>query len=295
MLFEQTPVGQAPSRSAPSKTDSAETMWTGLLALIRALILGRRLPPDQLRMFLLFAPPVDYLSPREVAELLNWRRDFSHKDNRDRWVYWGPEFDEEIPEDWTIAFALYDPDEESYASRWDTQMFAGSMTEALAEHPEWSRDWKVFHADNGAQMFGYRVLDERHRVHPIACWMEGRRKMLREGELEVSEEVRRRETLEFLAYSVEWMFESIDDQLAQGDLDGEDSAAVVRLVNTVKPVNDLEVAEWIYDHEEWDVDDYMGPQTYIGAIDKACAALGYYGPGVEYHAPAANQKKLFAA
>ena len=98
MLFEQTPVGQAPSRAAPSQEENAETMWSGLLALIRALILGRRLPPDQLRMFLLFAPPVEYLSSEQIAELLGKGCGEVH------------ELEPALPHGWTQGPSVNDPD-----------------------------------------------------------------------------------------------------------------------------------------------------------------------------------------
>ena len=37
------------STEAPAKAPDNEPFWAGLLAMLRALILGRRLPPDQLR------------------------------------------------------------------------------------------------------------------------------------------------------------------------------------------------------------------------------------------------------
>lgn len=290
MLFEQTPVGQAPSRSAPSKTDSAETMWTGLLALIRALILGRRLPPDQLRMFLLFAPAVEGLTPKDVARLMGWRRDFDFGED-------GDGFERDIPKDWTVGFEVNANEDGEHNYR--AQLVTAAIIEALRkEHPEWEDDWSIM--DNAyweQSFFCYRVLNQNGRVSEIACWMEPRMELIRDRQFKVPKEIERRETLEFLAYAIDNMRHNAMYEVQWNKSSPPEVLACLHRVNSLKnvPLDDEAIAAWIYDNGAWECQDYYGPDTYIEAVDEACNALGYYGPGIVVHNPAKQQKKLFAA
>ena len=138
------------------------TMWEGLLAIIRALILGRRLPPDQLRTFLLFAEPVAYLSAQDIAEALGRGCHDEHM------------LEPELPEGWSQGPSLNDPDNGDYYDA-DAQIVGETLINLLRkEHPEWENEhWRVTHCDEGYDFLSYRVLDARGRFHPIACWIEG--------------------------------------------------------------------------------------------------------------------------
>ncbi len=175
-----------------------DTMWAGLLAIIRAVILGRRLPPDQLRMFLLFAEPVPYLSAEQIAAAIG--RNCGH------------DIEPELPEGWSQGVSINDPESGDYYDA-DAQIVGEALMNLLRkEHPEWEhKHWKVTTCDQGWDFLSYRVLDERGRVHPIACWMEGKLNLLRDGEIH-DEAARRTVICRFIAGTLEWLWENVGDE-----------------------------------------------------------------------------------
>lgn len=268
------------------------TMWEGLLAIIRALILGRRLPPDQLRTFLLFAEPVPYLSAEQIAELLG--------------EGCGHDLDPELPEGWTQGLGVNDP-ESGDAYDADAQIL-GEMLEDLLrkEHPEWEgKCWRYVTCDEGWSFMAYQVLDERRRVTPIACWFESKLKMLRNNELEPDEAHRRTVISRFIANTLEWVSENCAYEDEVDQLDEEDQEFCSRLNAFFERRGNPEFkefyalltacAEHIYDGGGWALDEWESPWMYAGLFWEALVALGYVDVDVNGHMPAKQQRGLFAA
>lgn len=273
------------------KTDN-ETFWSAMLAIIRAVILGRRLPPDQLRMFLLFSDPVAYLSAEQIAELLGDQC--------------GHDLDPELPEGWTQGFSVNDPESgDCYDA--DRQIL-GEMLESLLrkEHPDWEGQcWRYVTCDQGWTFMSYQVLDERGRVTPVACWFEGKLKMLRNNELEPNEAHRRTVLCRFIANSLEWVSEWCGDASEREQLDEEDQRFCLQLEAFLKRAPNPEwkgfyamlerCAERIYDGGQWEIDEWTSPWLYAGLFWEALVALGYVDADVNGHVPAKQQRGLFAA
>ena len=250
-----------------------ETFWAGLLAMIRAIVLGRRLPPDQLRMFLLFAPPVPGLTPADIGRLLNWA-------SKDNWgpFYDPPDFEGRLPEGWTVLDELI-VDDDSGESRWDFEVCASTLIEGATQRG-WQQnvDWQILHAETGAYGDGlpflcYRVLNERGELAPIAVWMEARRQLMRDRAFadEVPEDIRRANTVTFLEYAVTGIFDTYIHEWEEGDAD---YPAVKELQEVDWQDRTQEIAEWIYDHERVLTDYYVGPDTCILDVYDACVSLG---------------------
>ena len=276
---------------APATPADNETFWSGLMAMIRALVLGRRLPPDQLRMFLLFAPPVPGLTPADIGRLLNWA-------SKANWgpFYDPPDFEGRLPKGWTVLDELW-VDEESTASRWDFEVCAATLIQG-AEQRGWQKgeDWQILHAESGVYGDGlpylcYRVLNERGELAPIAVWMEARRQLMRDNAFadEVPEDIRRANTVTFLEYAVLGLFDTWIHDYEEGD---EGYAIAKDLQDVENSESHLqEIAEWVYDHKLVDENYYVGPDTGIEAVHKACAALGLF----KKAKPKRKKQELFAA
>ncbi|CAG0952244.1 hypothetical protein PLCT2_00263 [Planctomycetaceae bacterium] len=269
MLFEQA----APAKAAPSASADAETFWTGILGLIRALILGRRLPPDQLRMFLLFAPPVEYLSSEQIAELLGEGCGEA-----------GHELEPELPHGWTQGPSVNDPDSgEAYNA--DAQILGETLRMMLdKEHPEW-RDvcWHDTWCSEGYDFLSYQVLDARGRVTPIACWFEGKLEKLRKREVS-TDAAKRIVICNFIERELEFLFENVHDKDERAHLDeeyrgyadnlddffqlrGADPAGLYPLLRRC--------AEHIYDSDQWFLEEWTDPWAYAPMFWAALVALGY--------------------
>lgn len=265
------------TQEPPVKPADNETFWSGLLAMIRALVLGRRLPPDQLRMFLLFAPPVEYLSAKDVARLL--ARDVLVLDY----------LEEDLPENWTLGEQCNECDCcEGHA--YEAEVFKEFIVGMLhKEHPEWTDDWRISYDSDGHEFLSYRVLDERGRVHPIACWFEGKLKAVHQGDIEPSEGQWREIGIEFIERAISFVVEDLD-----GYADPRDKASV-EVINRLKTVawrkenRIAEAAKWIYDSGGWNISDFEGWDSYIPAMDKIAQERGWLGT------KHSRKKQLFAA
>lgn len=273
-----------------------ETMWQALLQIIRAVVLGRRLPPDQLRMFLLFAEPVPYLSAETIAEMLGSGCD--------------DELDPPLPEGWSMGFSTNDPESgDCYDA--DRQILGEMLIDLLRkEHPEWEEQcWHFATCSQGYSYISYQVLDDRQRATPIACWMEGKLTQLRNQELEPDEVHRKTVVCRFIENSLEWLTENVGDEREWADLDEEDQEACQRLYayfctrETSRLDPDYKefyaivsrCAEHIYDGGRWALDEWTSPWQYAPLFWEALSALHYAELDVTGHAPAAKQKGLFAA
>lgn len=166
------------TQAPPATPADNESFWAGLLSMIRAIVLGRRLPPDQLRTFLLFAPPIEVLSAAQIYELL-----FRNDDVRG---YLDTELEDWHEDDegeyqpertWTIGYQY------QFGERHDPDASANAdfLTDLLLEeHPEWDSDWATAHTDQDEGFLCWRVLDENGRLTPIAAWMAGKMQLLEE-------------------------------------------------------------------------------------------------------------------
>jgi len=245
------------------------TMWEGLLAIIRALILGRRLPPDQLRTFLLFAEPVPYLSAEQIAAAIG--RNCGH------------DIEPELPEGWAQGVSINDPECGDYFDA-DAQIVGEILISLLdKEHPEWKHDaWKVTTCDQGWDFLSYRVLDERGRVHPIACWMEGKLKLLRDGAIK-DEAARRTVICRFIERTLEWLWETVGDWESE-DLPEDYQEAAAKLhgffesragdYTSMYPVLER-CAAHIFDSGQWEIDEWMDYWVYAPLLWDALNDLGY--------------------
>jgi len=281
MLFETAePAKAAP---LPARAD-VETFWTGILGLIRALILGRRLPPDQLRMFLLFAPPVEYLSAEQIAELLGDEC--------------GHDLDPELPQGWTQGPSINDPDSgEAYNA--DAEILGETIIQLLdKEHPEW-RDtcWHNTYCDEGYDFISYQVLDARGRVTPIACWMEGKLERLRKREIP-TDAAKRVVICRFIERELEFIVENVGDKNETAALEPEYQACAADLdayfenrcnVDGFYPLLER-CAAHIYDHGQWLIEEWTDPWVYAPMFWAALVALGFTEETAH-----TQTKKLFAA
>ena len=178
-MFEQATQG-------PPKPADNESMWAGLLALIRAIVLGRRMPAEQLQAFLLFAPPVEYLSAAEIYELL-------HRDEEAREYI--EDYNGDGLDDWTLGYQ-YESDDHRDP---DAHANVDFLSELLnKEHEEWKDNWDTVYDDCGNGWLAWRVLNEQGRLTPIAAWMAGKMKLLEEQR--VFDEA-------YVAKAIKWMIE----------------------------------------------------------------------------------------
>ena len=177
----------------PPVTADNESFWAGLLSMIRAIVLGRRLPPDQLRTFLLFAPPIEVLSAAQIYELLH--RNDEYRGYLDLPEEWTDDAEPEPTREFTIGYQ-FEFDDRRVA---DSHANVDFLTELLrSEHPEWSDDWDTCFDDIGNAFLCWRVLDEQRRLTPIAAWMAGKMELL-EGQRVFSEA--------YVKKAVTWMIE----------------------------------------------------------------------------------------
>lgn len=261
------------------------TMWEGLLAIIRALILGRRLPPEQLRTFLLFAEPVPYLSAEQIAEAIG--RNCGH------------DIEPELPEGWAQGVSINDPESGDYYDA-DAQIVGEILINLLEkEHPEWKNEhWKITTCDQGWDFLSYRVLDERGRVHPIACWMEGKLHLLRDGAIK-DEAARRTVICRFIERTLEWLWETVGDASETSRLPEDHQEAAAKLdaffetragdYTSMHPVLER-CAAHIFDSGQWEIDEWMDYWVYAPLLLAALLDLGY----VEAQAHT-QTRRLFAA
>lgn len=273
-----------------------ETMWQALLQIIRAVVLGRRLPPDQLRMFLLFAEPVPYLSAEQIAEMLG--------------EGCGDELRPPLPEGWSQGFSINDPESgDCYDA--DRQIMGEMLIDLLRnEHPEWENQcWHVTTCDQGYSYISYQVLDSRQRVVPIACWMEGKLTQLRKRELEPNEAHRKTVICRFIESSLEWLTENVGDERELAQLEEDDQIAGERIhaYFSTRETSRLDpdykefygilsrCAEHIYDSGQWALEEWSSPFEYTIPFWEALSALRYVDVDVTGHAPAKQQRGLFAA
>lgn len=274
--------------TATPATPDTETFWTGLLSMLRALILGRRLPPDQLRTFLLFAEPVPYLSALQVAELLGDGCGHEHT------------LTPELPEGWTQGPNMNDPDSGEGCDA-DAQIIGLTLVNLLErEHPEWKDDWFITRCDEGYEFLSYRVLDAQRKVHPIACWFEGKLKLLRDGALKIEESTRKEVVCHFIEHTLEWLIEFCGDMQETAGLPDDYQEACAHLdawfAGPARP-DHYEIltrcASYIYDHGTWEIESWEGPFLYAPSLWDALQQLGYAHP--DYHQPDKKQQSLFAA
>ena len=186
------------TQEPPVKPADNESFWSGLLSMIRAIVLGRRLPPDQLRTFLLFAPPIEVLSAAQIFELLH-RNDEVRQFLDTNLEEWDEDDDGEYQprRTWTIGYQF------RFGQRQDPDAFANVdfLTDLLREeHPDWEQgdDWEVAHTDCDEAFLCWRVLDENGRLTPIAAWMAGKMELL-EGQRVFDEA--------YVKNAVTWMIE----------------------------------------------------------------------------------------
>ena len=262
-------------------TTCGETFWSGFLSLFRALILGRRLPPDQLRAFLLFAEPVAYLSAEQIAQALG--NDCGHS------------MDPELPQGWSQGVSINDPESGDYYDA-DAQIVGEALINLLRkEHPEWEdQHWKVTTCDQGWSFLSYRVLDERGKVHPIACWMQGKLALLRDGGIE-DEAARRSVICRFIEQTLCWLYENVGDEYETEGLPEDYQEATAKLhafFQSHADTTDLleRCAKHIYDSGLWEIDEWIDGWIYAPLLWDALNDLGY----VETQAHT-QTKKLFAA
>ncbi len=266
------------------KTDN-ETFWSAMLAIIRAVILGRRLPPDQLRLFLLFAEPVPYLSAEQIASAIG--RNCGH------------EIEPELPEGWAQGVSINDPESGDYYDA-DAQIVGEMLMNLLRkEHPEWEHThWKITTCDQGWDFLSYRVLDERGRVHPIACWMEGKLALLRDGAIGPDEAARRSVICRFIAGTLEWLWENVGDESEIASLPDDYQEVADKLHAFFESRQSDEhaytllerCAAHVYDSGAWEIDEWIDGWIYAPLLWDALNDLGY----VESQAHT-QTKKLFAA
>lgn len=273
------------STEAPAARPDNEPFWTGLLSMLRALILGRRLPPDQLRMFLLFAEPVPYLSAEQIASAIG--RNCGH------------DIEPELPEGWAQGVSINDPESGDYYDA-DAQIVGETLMNLLRkEHPEWEDHWRVSTCDQGWDFLSYRVLDDHGRVHPIACWMEGKLNLLRDGGLKDDEAARRTVICRFIHNTLEWLWDSVGNEDEVAELPGkyQEAATALHAFFSSKSGQFEQVfamldrcAEHIYDGGEWEIDEWVDYWVYAPLLWQALNDLGYI------EATAHTQtKSLFAA
>jgi len=275
LLKQATPV--------PARKVDSETFWSGFLSLFRALILGRRLPPDQLRTFLLFAEPVAYLSAEQIAAALG--SDCGH------------DFEPELPQGWSQGVSINDPESGDYYDA-DAQIVGEALINLLRkEHPEWEdKHWNVTTCHYGWSYLSYRVLDERGRVHPIACWMQGKLALLRDGGIE-DEAARRTVICRFIENTLTWLWENVGDEYGTSELpeDYQETAAKLDAFFKSRKIDGYyelleRCAAHIFDSGAWEIDEWMDNWTYAPLLWEALEDLGY----VEAQAHT-QTKNLFAA
>ncbi len=202
-----------------------DSMWAGLLAIIRALILGRRLPPDQLRTFLLFAEPVPYLSSEQIAAAIG--RNCGH------------DIEPELPEGWAQGVSINDPESGDYYDA-DAQIVGEMLMNLLRkEHAEWEHaHWKITTCDQGWDFLFHTAFSTSAAVvHPIACWMEGKLALLRDGAIGPDEAARRSVICRFIAGTLEWLWENVGDESETAGLpDDYQEVAVPKLTPSSRAV-----------------------------------------------------------
>ena len=166
------------------------------------------------------------------------------------------------------------------------------------EHPEWEHaHWKITTCDQGWDFLSYRVLDERGRVHPIACWMEGKLNLLRDGEIH-DEAARRTVICRFISGTLEWLWENVGDESETAGLpdDYQETAAKLHAFFKSRQSDEhaytlLErCAAHIYDSGAWEIDEWIDGWIYAPLLWDALNDLGY----VETQAHT-QTRKLFAA
>lgn len=249
---------------APAIPADNETFWAGLLSMLRAIVLGRRLPPEQLRMFLLFAPPVEYLSAEIVACLLS---------DNDPNGY----LEEPLPENWTLGERVNEC-ECCEGHAYEAEVFKEFTIGMLEkEHPEWKDDWRISYDGDGHESLSYRVLDARGRVHPIACWMEGKLQAIHHGEIEPQPENWRSVAIEFIERALDSIVMDLSGYL---DPRADDPAAnaVRRLmgIDWYHGLNLVDAAVRIYESGAWDIDQFEGWDCYIEPLALAAEELGWF-------------------
>lgn len=229
---------------------------TRFLELWRMIFLSLRNGDHRkLALLLMRLPPVEYLSTEEVAEMLV--NDCEGGGS------------EEVPEGWTLgpAITAHDAGDDSYDC--EAQVWGQTLINLLkAEHPEWEGQWKTVCCDCEEHL-AYRVLDENRRVAPIACWMQAKRTLLNDGDIEMDEQARREVVTDFLTNTITWILE---EDWAGGDDFSGDLMPHVRVLRSVdlgwKQLHGAAeaIATEIYDDGEWYIGGEYDPCNYFPYI-----------------------------
>lgn len=212
----------------------------------------------------------------------------------------GHELYPELPEGWSQGPSINDPDSgQAYDA--DAQIMGEMLMNMLRkDHPEWEKTcWRLTHCDEGYDFISYQVLDERRRVTPIACWMEGKLNQLRNREFEPDEGARRTVICRFIESELEWLSENAGDESETMHLEEEYRNACAKLVEFFKrcPADPKgfypllgACAGHIFDSGQWIIEEWTDPWVYAPLFVAALDSLGYT------EASAHTQtRKLFAA